>query len=51
MAQFSVKIMRLIGLLLVENQYLKTLRGLTYYEFICKIWTTKAERFTLNSIH
>ncbi|RCW22567.1 integrase-like protein [Ciceribacter lividus] len=30
---------------------LKTLRGLTPYEFICKIWTTEPERFTIDPIH
>ena len=30
---------------------LKTLKGLTPYEFICKQWTTEPERFTLNPIH
>jgi transposase-like protein len=30
---------------------LKTLKGLTPYEFICKSWTTEPERFTLNPIH
>jgi transposase-like protein len=30
---------------------LKTLKGLTPYEYICKIWTTEPERFTLNPIH
>jgi len=30
---------------------LKTLRGLTPYEFICKIWTTEQERFKINPIH
>lgn len=30
---------------------LKTLRGLTPYEFICKIWTKEPERFTINPIH
>src|SRR5215216_3734208 len=30
---------------------LKTLRGLTPYEFICKCWTQEPERFTLNPIH
>lgn len=30
---------------------LKTLKGLTPYEFICKRWTTEPERFTLNPIH
>jgi hypothetical protein len=29
---------------------LKTLKGLTPYEFICKIWTTEPERFTANPI-
>ena len=29
---------------------LKTLKGLTPYEFICKPWTTEPERFTLNPI-
>jgi len=30
---------------------LKTLKGLTPYEFICKHWTSEPERFTLNPIH
>jgi len=30
---------------------LKTLRGLTPYEFISKCWTTGPERFTLNPHH
>jgi transposase InsO family protein len=30
---------------------LKTLKGLTPYEFICKIWTNEPERFSLNPIH
>src|SRR5215211_6499211 len=30
---------------------LKTLKGLTPYEFICKTWTTQPERFTLNPLH
>ncbi|MET3354328.1 UNVERIFIED_ORG: transposase-like protein [Xanthobacter viscosus] len=30
---------------------LKTLRGLTPYEFICKCWTNQPERFTLDPIH
>src|SRR5215213_11214833 len=30
---------------------LKTLRGLTPYEFICKCWTQEPERFTLDPIH
>ncbi|MEM7210576.1 MAG: IS3 family transposase, partial [Pseudomonadota bacterium] len=27
---------------------LNTLRGLTPYEFICKIWTSEPERFTMD---
>jgi hypothetical protein len=27
---------------------LNTLKGLTPYEYICKIWTTQPERFTVN---
>jgi transposase InsO family protein len=30
---------------------LKTLKGLTPYEFICKSWTNNAERFTINPLH
>ena len=30
---------------------LKTLKDLTPYEFICKAWAEKPERFTLNSHH
>jgi len=30
---------------------LKTLKGLTPYEFICKCWTKEPERFRLNPIH
>ena len=30
---------------------LKTLKGLTRYEYICKIWTSEPERFILNPIH
>jgi transposase InsO family protein len=30
---------------------LKTLKGLTPYEFICKAWTKEPVRFTLNPIH
>ena len=30
---------------------LKTLNGLTPYEYICKIWTSESGRFTLNPIH
>jgi hypothetical protein len=29
----------------------KTLKGLTPYEYICKIWTAEPERFRLNPIH
>ena len=30
---------------------LKRLRGLTPYEFVCKIWTTEPESFMINPIH
>ena len=30
---------------------LKTLKGLTPYEYICKIWTTEPKRFKINPIH
>jgi transposase InsO family protein len=30
---------------------LKTLGGLTPYEYICKIWTSERERFTINPTH
>jgi hypothetical protein len=30
---------------------LKTLSGLTPYEYICKQWTSEPERFRLNPIH
>ncbi len=30
---------------------LKTLKGITPYEYICKIWTIEPERFRLNPIH
>jgi len=29
----------------------KTLNGLTPYEYICKIWASKPERFILNPSH
>jgi len=29
---------------------LKTLKGLTPYEFICKVWTAQPERFILNPL-
>ena len=28
---------------------LKTLKGLTPYEYICKIWTNEPERFKINT--
>lgn len=30
---------------------LKTLKGLTPYEYICKIWTAEPDRFILNPIY
>lgn len=30
---------------------LKTLNGLTRYEYICRIWISEPERFILNPIH
>jgi len=30
---------------------LKTLKGLTPYEFICKQWTSKPERLRIDPIH
>ncbi|SNT73819.1 hypothetical protein SAMN05444959_105265 [Paracoccus seriniphilus] len=30
---------------------LKTLSGLTPYEYICKIWTSEPDRLTRNPIH
>jgi hypothetical protein len=30
---------------------LKTLKGLTPYEYICKCWTDEPERLNLNPIH
>ena len=30
---------------------LKILRGLTPYEYICKIWTSEPERFTVDPFH
>ncbi|MFZ7090386.1 IS3 family transposase, partial [Primorskyibacter sp. 2E233] len=32
-------------------RHLKTLSGLTPYEYICKIWTSQPDRFILNPIH
>ncbi len=30
---------------------LKTLKGLTPYEHVCKVWTTQPNRFRLNPLH
>jgi hypothetical protein len=30
---------------------LKTQRGLTPYEYICKIWTSEPDRFIIDLIH
>ena len=30
---------------------LKTLRGLTPYQFVCKTWTEQPQRFTINPLH
>ena len=30
---------------------LKTLSGLTPYEYICKVWTSEPDRFIVNPIH
>ena len=30
---------------------LKTLKGLTPYEFVCQCWTKEPERFRLNPLH
>ncbi|MGD7071033.1 integrase core domain-containing protein, partial [Acetobacter sp. AAB5] len=30
---------------------LKTLSGLTPYEYVCKIWTSEPERFIINPTH
>lgn len=30
---------------------LKTLKGLTPYEYICKIWTAELKRFRLSPLH
>ncbi|MDG6095822.1 hypothetical protein LOC54_12190, partial [Acetobacter sp. AN02] len=30
---------------------LKTLSGLTPYEYVCKIWTSEPERFIINPAH
>jgi hypothetical protein len=41
------------ALLLAYNfaKRLKTLRGLTPYEHICKVWTAQPNRFRLNPLH
>jgi hypothetical protein len=33
------------------DKRLKTLKGLTPYEFICKTWTNQPERSKLNPLH
>ncbi len=30
---------------------LKTLEGLTLYEYICKVWTSEPDQFILDPIH
>ncbi len=30
---------------------LKTLKGLTPYEFVCKIWAEQPKRFRINPMH
>lgn len=30
---------------------LKTLKGLTPYEYLCKLWTKTPDKFTLDPIH
>jgi hypothetical protein len=34
-----------------KSRRLKTLKGLTPYEFICKAWASQPERFTLDPLH
>jgi hypothetical protein len=43
---------RLHAFLMAYNfaKRLTTLKGLTPYEYICKIWTTQPERFAINPI-
>jgi hypothetical protein len=43
----------LCGFLDADNyaRRLKTLTGLTPYEYICKTWTSEPDRFILNPIH
>ncbi len=45
--------MRLADFVLAYNfaRRLKTLRGLTPYEAICKAWADEPQRFTLNPLH
>ncbi|AXY24151.1 hypothetical protein CD178_03407 (plasmid) [Komagataeibacter saccharivorans] len=33
------------------DRRLKTLNGLTLYEYICKIWTSESDRFIINPTH
>lgn len=35
----------------LTGRRLKTLKGLTPYEFICKAWASQPERFTLDPLH
>ncbi len=30
---------------------LKTLKGLTPYEYVCKVWTLEPDRFKFNPLH
>jgi hypothetical protein len=43
------KCMNPFGCLIAERR-LKTLKGLTPYEYICKCWTSQPERFNLNPL-
>lgn len=49
-AQFATHLADFIAAYNFDRR-LKTLKGLTPYEYICKIWTVEPERFTLNPIH
>lgn len=47
--RFSVRYThRKINLAYNFARRLKTLKGLTPYEYVCKIWTKEPERFTIN---
>ena len=35
----------------IPRERLKSLGGLTPYEYICKIWTSEPDRFILDPIH